>query len=330
MASQIRIAFSSMAWNTGSQLARRAADDLQHLRGRGLLLQRLGQFARARLHLIEQPHVLDRDHRLVGERLDQLDLLVRERTHCGAREHNRADHTAFAHERDSEHSAIATNLPPVLHRIGTSRNCVDVRNMDGCGFKYRPSEGRVLFRRERATSHELFELEWKAVAGDKRVIFTDPTVDGCPIRLAQLCGRLNQRIEHRLQIEGRATDDLEHVGGGGLLLQRLAELRVRACTSSNSRTFSIAITAWSAKVVTSSICLSVNGRYRLALKDHDSNRQSFPQQRHSKYGADFQDSTKGEFRVSQYIRHMDGPAFQDRSPGDRAPSRDDLDIFHGV
>ena len=36
--------------------------------------------------------------------------------------------------------------------------------------------------------------------------------------------------------------------------------RVRACTSSNSRTFSIAITAWSAKVVTSSICFSVNGR----------------------------------------------------------------------
>ena len=36
--------------------------------------------------------------------------------------------------------------------------------------------------------------------------------------------------------------------------------RVRACTSSNSRAFSIAITAWSAKVVTSSICLSVNGR----------------------------------------------------------------------
>ena len=35
--------------------------------------------------------------------------------------------------------------------------------------------------------------------------------------------------------------------------------RVRACTSSNSRTFSIAITAWSAKVVTSSICLSVKG-----------------------------------------------------------------------
>ena len=42
--------------------------------------------------------------------------------------------------------------------------------------------------------------------------------------------------------------------------------RVRACTSSNSRTFSIAITAWSAKVSTSSICLSVNGRTCLRHK----------------------------------------------------------------
>ncbi len=38
-----------------------------------------------------------------------------------------------------------------------------------------------------------------------------------------------------------------------------ARSRVRACTSSNRRTFSMAITAWSAKVVTSSICLSVKG-----------------------------------------------------------------------
>ena len=33
-----------------------------------------------------------------------------------------------------------------------------------------------------------------------------------------------KRVEHRLQIEGRAADDLEHVGGGGLLLQRFAQL----------------------------------------------------------------------------------------------------------
>ena len=64
----------------------------------------------------------------------------------------------------------------------------------------------------------------------------------------------DQRVEHRLQIEGRAADDLEHVGGGGLLLQRSAR------SSLSSRVFSIAMTAWSAKLLTSSICLSVNGR----------------------------------------------------------------------
>src|SRR4029450_13010232 len=30
-------------------------------------------------------------------------------------------------------------------------------------------------------------------------------------------------IEHHLQIESRTTDDLEHIGGGGLLLERLTQ-----------------------------------------------------------------------------------------------------------
>ena len=94
------------------------------------------------------------------------------------------------------------------------------------------------------------------------------------IGLAQARRRFDQRVEHRLQIEGRAADDLEHLGGGGLLLQQLGSSRVRTCTSSNSRTFSIAITAWSAKVVTSSICLSVNGRTSNRVKIDDADQAS--------------------------------------------------------
>ena len=74
------------------------------------------------------------------------------------------------------------------------------------------------------------------------------------IRFAQPCRRFRERIEHGLQIEGRAADDLEHVGGRGLLLQRLAR------SSLSSRAFSMAMTAWAAKFVSSSICLSVNER----------------------------------------------------------------------
>ena len=44
------------------------------------------------------------------------------------------------------------------------------------------------------------------------------------VGVAEPGGRLHQRLQHRLQVEGRAADDLEHVGGGGLLLQRFAQL----------------------------------------------------------------------------------------------------------
>ena len=48
----------------------RAADDAEHLGRRGLMLQRLAQFRVALLDLLEQPHVLDGDDRLVGEGLE--------------------------------------------------------------------------------------------------------------------------------------------------------------------------------------------------------------------------------------------------------------------
>ena len=43
------------------------------------VFQRSGQLARARLHLVEQSHVFDRDHRLIGEGLTELDLFIGER-----------------------------------------------------------------------------------------------------------------------------------------------------------------------------------------------------------------------------------------------------------
>ena len=68
------------------------------------VLERGGQFARARLHLVEQAHVLDRDHRLVGEGLDQLDLLVGERPHGFTLQNDHPDGDSFAQQRDSQAS----------------------------------------------------------------------------------------------------------------------------------------------------------------------------------------------------------------------------------
>ena len=58
-------------------IRRRAGDDAQDLARRRLLLQCLGEF-------LKQPHVLDGDHRLVGEGFEQLDLRRGEGAHLDA------------------------------------------------------------------------------------------------------------------------------------------------------------------------------------------------------------------------------------------------------
>jgi hypothetical protein len=66
----------------------RAADDLEHVGSGGLLRERLAQ-------LVEQSGVLDGDNRLGGEILDQLDVLIRKRTHLLAIDDNGPNQLLF-------------------------------------------------------------------------------------------------------------------------------------------------------------------------------------------------------------------------------------------
>src|SRR5262249_33098008 len=52
------------------------------------------------LYLIEQAHVFDRDHNLVGEGLQQCDLLITERLHNRSAQQKAADGTDIAHKRN--------------------------------------------------------------------------------------------------------------------------------------------------------------------------------------------------------------------------------------
>src|SRR5690242_10004168 len=63
---------------------RRVADDLEDVCRRRLALERL-------LGFVEEAHILDRNDRLVGEGLEQLDLPVGKRINVGSPNENRAD-----------------------------------------------------------------------------------------------------------------------------------------------------------------------------------------------------------------------------------------------
>ena len=70
-ASHSRVAFSSIASNTGARSPGEELMTCKYLGGRGLLLQGLARLG-------QEPRVLHRDHRLRGEILQQRDLLFRE------------------------------------------------------------------------------------------------------------------------------------------------------------------------------------------------------------------------------------------------------------
>ncbi len=212
------------------QLAGRAGDHAQHLRGRGLLLQRFGELAGARLHLVEQPHVLDRDHRLVGEGLTSSICSGGEWSSPRAtRKHDNADRLPVSQERNAKNGAITERALAVLAgasivvRIGQ-----DIREPERTG---RPWSVRP--------KHEIRA----ASAG------TGCASAVCRIRRSSRSWRRRER-HRRGRSDGRAksashsraadcdhayrarsadrrvdtADDLEHVGGGGLLLARLIEL----------------------------------------------------------------------------------------------------------
>ena len=114
LASQMRVAFSSMVSNTRLQFARRARDDAQHLRGRGLLFQRLAQLLRSFLHVVEQPHVLDGDHRLVGEGLNQFNLFLSKPANYAADQNYHADRASISQERHAQHGPHAREGAPLI------------------------------------------------------------------------------------------------------------------------------------------------------------------------------------------------------------------------
>ena len=56
----------------------------------------------ARLHLVEEPHILDGNDGLVGERLEQRNLLLTEWPHLGTTDRQCADCLALAQKRSCE------------------------------------------------------------------------------------------------------------------------------------------------------------------------------------------------------------------------------------
>src|SRR5262249_1779628 len=183
------------------QLARRAADDLQNLRSRSLLLKRFGKLARARLHLIEQAHVFDRDHRLVGEGGDKADLLLGEWPHRLGLQDNDPDWSSFAQQWQPQPRASAADFRSFLQ--GVFRIGQNIGDLDDASFLQDTTEDRSSPGWDWMLFHERLEFGRKTVKGNLPEGIAIRACDADHVRLTQARGGLDQRLEHNFEVERR-------------------------------------------------------------------------------------------------------------------------------
>src|SRR5262249_37379265 len=113
-----------------------------------LLLQRLPQIIRALAELAEQPGVFDSNDGLVGETLDQLDLLVREWTDLMSVDGDGPDEVSLLEHRHAKQSSCARAFNDQHSRMPIKVG---------------------LFRPDVTNVHYLFSLSYPA-EGDARII----------------------------------------------------------------------------------------------------------------------------------------------------------------
>ena len=111
-------------------------------------------------------------------------------------------------------SPIFCELEPDVFGIGKA-----IREVNRTSFQGGSSNQRAASRWNWVALDEKPVVVGKTLAGSEMIGPTLEAEDECALGFAQPRRQFHERVEHWLKIECRTADDLENVGGGGLLLQ---------------------------------------------------------------------------------------------------------------
>ena len=137
-------------------------------------------------------------------------------------ERDHPDGHPFPQQRDAEHRPVLRKFDGFCPSIfGVFEN---VGNVHHFALKRGTPGNRPSPERYRILLLIFYEIAGISMSGRKMKEIAELLEDESKIRVAQPCSRRGQRIQHRLQIEGRSANDLQHFRGGGLPSQRLVAL----------------------------------------------------------------------------------------------------------
>src|SRR4051812_19047211 len=162
------------------------------------------------------------DGRLVREGRHKFNLLFGKWTSFRARENNDADRHALAHHGHPQDGAEIAD--PLAFGEGVVRVGGYVGNVDDGSFKQRAPRRGAAVGRYRNRFDQIHELIGKPETLGAIEFFASLACNGALLGVTQPGCRFDQRMQHRLQVERRAADHLQDVGGGGLLLKGFGEI----------------------------------------------------------------------------------------------------------
>src|SRR6185436_12735954 len=147
--------------------------------GRGLLLQRFGEVIGALTQLVEQPRVLDRDHRLGGEVRHQVNLLASKRPYFLLIDADGSDQSSFLEHGHDDKGTDAGQLDPRDHECvapGVSCFRFEIGDLNRLHCFDETSKRAFGSRRTWPAPPELRKLAWDVVqrAGSKTVLLAKP------------------------------------------------------------------------------------------------------------------------------------------------------------
>ena len=174
----------------------------------------------ASLGLVEHAHVLDGDGALVGERLQQRDLRIREASRLAARHENGTDHVLVAKYRHAQGAAKARELRKFLQRV--RRIGQDVVHLEDRAFANRSRRDRVGVDAHRVRCRGgLGSLDRHAVDCSELNHFAVEARNDAHLGVTQLFRAFADDVEYRLNVRWRARDDAQDLADCRLLIQRL-------------------------------------------------------------------------------------------------------------
>ena len=221
----------------------------------------------------EQPHVLDRDRRLVGEGLDQSDLLVRERPHHDVVNDDDAQQVIAFEDRHSKDGAEWLDIfrPVCVFRIGS-----DIGDLDGSVLERGTGCNAVAAGPNWISLEPIHQFPRSVVGGRHPQHLAVETKNVGPVGPTQSAGALGHRFKHRTEIESRAADDLQHLRGRGLLLQRFAQLIEQAGVLDGDD-------GLAGEALYQLDLLIVEGPHLLAIEENSANQFIFLEHRHAQH-----------------------------------------------